>query len=339
MLGRAFDFIFTPEDRDRGVPSEELEVARREGKAVDKRWHLRKDGRLFWANGMVSALYDRAGHPDGFVKITRDLTREREAEERLRALNETLEQRVAERTAALEARSREMQARNEALRQSEARFSQAFYASPIPVCLTTVGVERFLQVNGAFTQLTGYTQEEVAGRTNHELGMWASDEDRRQLEAASQGGEGFRDLELHVRTKGGEVRDILGSGAHIQVDGEVLWLKLFYDVTERKRNEEQLYGAIQEVMSDTAWFSQQVMARLAQIRAGEHDAAPMLSLTTRERQVLGLVARGLSNAQIAEELGLAQQTVRNYIALLYDKLGVGSRAEAVVWARERGIVG
>ena len=43
--------------------------------------------------------------------------------------------------------------------------------------------------------------------------------------------------------------------------------------------------------------------------------------------------------EIAEEAGVAVQTVRNYVAAVYDKLGVHSRAEAVVWARERGIVG
>lgn len=46
-----------------------------------------------------------------------------------------------------------------------------------------------------------------------------------------------------------------------------------------------------------------------------------------------------SNNAIAHELGLATQPVRNYISNLYDKLGVHTRAEAVVWARERGIVG
>ena len=55
--------------------------------------------------------------------------------------------------------------------------------------------------------------------------------------------------------------------------------------------------------------------------------------------MLVLVAKGLSNAQIAADLGLAPQTVRNYLATLYDKVGVHSRAEVIVWARERGLVG
>ena len=54
--------------------------------------------------------------------------------------------------------------------------------------------------------------------------------------------------------------------------------------------------------------------------------------------MLELLAQGKGNDAIASELGIATQTVRNYISTLYDKLGVHSRAEAIVWARERGIV-
>ena len=49
------------------------------------------------------------------------------------------------------------------------------------------------------------------------------------------------------------------------------------------------------------------------------------------------MAKGYNNAVIAAELGLAEQTVRNYIINLHEKLGVHSRVEAVVWARERGL--
>ncbi len=113
---------------------------------------------------------------------------------------------------------------------------------------------------------------------------------------------------------------------------------MFYDVTDRKRTEAQFMQAIQEVMTDTAWFSRQVLERLAQMHVGDGAPAPVVDLSRREREVLELVARGAGNEQIARELGIVAQTVRNYISNIYDKLGVHSRAEAVVWARERGMV-
>lgn len=81
---------------------------------------------------------------------------------------------------------------------------------------------------------------------------------------------------------------------------------------------------------------------------GNHRESPMPEvrlpddiktlLTEREQRVVCLLAQGLGNDQIAVELHLAEQTVRNYVSRIYDKIGVTSRVEAVVWVRERGFV-
>lgn len=67
--------------------------------------------------------------------------------------------------------------------------------------------------------------------------------------------------------------------------------------------------------------------------------APDLAPTERELEVLGLVAAGLSNDEIARELFVSRATVKTHLAHLYDKLGVQSRTAAVAAARERGIIG
>jgi DNA-binding NarL/FixJ family response regulator len=59
-------------------------------------------------------------------------------------------------------------------------------------------------------------------------------------------------------------------------------------------------------------------------------------LTAREREVLTLLTEGLGNADIAERLSLSEKTVRNHVSNLFDKLGVWSRAQAIVFARDRG---
>jgi DNA-binding NarL/FixJ family response regulator len=66
------------------------------------------------------------------------------------------------------------------------------------------------------------------------------------------------------------------------------------------------------------------------------DQAPFAELTPRVREVLDLVAQGLSNGQIAERLFISPKTVRNHADSIFIKLDVGRRAEAIVQAREVG---
>jgi pimeloyl-ACP methyl ester carboxylesterase/DNA-binding CsgD family transcriptional regulator len=68
--------------------------------------------------------------------------------------------------------------------------------------------------------------------------------------------------------------------------------------------------------------------------AGEHDA--FAALSGREREILVLVSEGLSNAEIAERLSISDKTVRNHVSNLFDKLGVWTRAQAIVFARDHG---
>jgi len=88
VIGKHFAIIYPEEDLRRGKPAWELEVASRTGRFEDHGWRVRKDGTRFWANVIVTALHDGDGRPCGFGKVTRDITRQREAEEALRASEE-----------------------------------------------------------------------------------------------------------------------------------------------------------------------------------------------------------------------------------------------------------
>ena len=65
--------------------------------------------------------------------------------------------------------------------------------------------------------------------------------------------------------------------------------------------------------------------------------ASFSGLTSREGEILERISRGLDNAQIAAQLGLSEKTVRNHITHIFDKLGVQTRAQAIVLVRDRGL--
>lgn len=69
---------------------------------------------------------------------------------------------------------------------------------------------------------------------------------------------------------------------------------------------------------------------------GQPEDPAFAALTHREREVLALIAQGLGNAGIAERLSISEKTVRNHVSNLFDKLGVWTRAQAIVFAHERG---
>jgi PAS domain S-box-containing protein len=82
IIGKHFSAFYPAADVARGKPAWELEVAKAEGRFEDEGWRVRKDGSLFWANVIITALRNPDGVLIGFAKVTRDLTERRAAEER-----------------------------------------------------------------------------------------------------------------------------------------------------------------------------------------------------------------------------------------------------------------
>jgi len=102
----------------------------------------------------------------------------------------------------------------------------------------------------------------------------------------------------------------------------------------------ELTRAIRAVASGEAIFGPDVARRLMAYFAGAPVRAPAFpELSERELEVLELIARGMSNQQIVDRLGISPKTVRNHISNIFSKLQVRDRAEAVVRAREAGMGG
>lgn len=89
--------------------------------------------------------------------------------------------------------------------------------------------------------------------------------------------------------------------------------------------------------NEPAWdrFCSEVLKFMGVAAAGGEDTA-FSALSPREREVLALITQGFGNAQIADRLTISEKTVRNHVSKVFDKLGVWTRAQAIVFARDRG---
>jgi PAS domain S-box-containing protein len=93
IVGRHFSTFYPREAIDSDHPAKELAEAIREGRYEEEGWRLRKDGSRFWANVVITPLYDAAGNHRGFAKVTRDMTDRRRFEEELREAQAEIERR------------------------------------------------------------------------------------------------------------------------------------------------------------------------------------------------------------------------------------------------------
>ncbi|MCB2189377.1 MAG: PAS domain S-box protein, partial [Deltaproteobacteria bacterium] len=123
-------------------------------------------------------------------------------------------------------------------KQLQEKFTRAFRSSPVWVSIATQHEGRFLEVNDAFTALTGYTREEALGRTSRDLGLWTEAPFPRQkiVEAFDRDG-CIRNLEMPMRFKDGKVHHMLWSADPFIFDGQDCVISVQVDITALKEAE------------------------------------------------------------------------------------------------------
>ncbi len=232
IIGQHFSRFYPQDAIDRAWPAHELTVAKAEGRFEDEGWRIRKDGRPFWANVVITALYDDSGDFRGFSKITRDLTERKRSEDNARRLvEEAAARRVAEENARL-------------IRQERERLHVTL-ASIGDAVISTDAEGRVDFLNPVAERLIGWTTEEAAGCALHDVFVIINEKTRQPVENPAD--RVLREgvvvgLANHtiLIAKDGAERPIDDSAAPIRdaqgnIVGSVL---VFRDITERKRAEQ-----------------------------------------------------------------------------------------------------
>jgi|GEM_PF-1335055 len=128
----------------------------------------------------------------------------------------------------------------EALRASEDKFSKAFKTSPDSISINRLSDGKYIEVGGSFTSSTGYTWEEVKGKTSNDITIWANEEERQKfLNELREKGE-VKNHEAKFRLKNGLYRTGLISAKLLTINGEDCLISMTRDITERIKAEQAL---------------------------------------------------------------------------------------------------
>ena len=136
---------------------------------------------------------------------------------------------------------------SEALHLSDDRFTKAFQTSPYAITFTRAEDGAFVEVNEAFSSMTGFTREEAVTGSSVGLNLWVNEEDRHRVVAALRAGQAVAGKEYQFRTKSGEVITGLFSAQMIQASRELCILSSINDITDLKRAEHERERAVEDL--------------------------------------------------------------------------------------------
>ncbi|MGB8645125.1 MAG: PAS domain S-box protein [Anaerolineae bacterium] len=177
----------------------------------------RKDGSVLWTQVSGTPILDQDNRFCGSFAMFSDITEHKQAEE--------------------------------AMQQSERRFSQVFHFSPIATSITAMEDGYFVDVNESWLRLFGYTRSEVIGNTAFRLNLWAHPEERGEMIRRLVANGEVRGSEYVFQTKEGQTREILLFAQVIELNDQQYNLSQVYDITERKRAEAVQRQSAEEIAS------------------------------------------------------------------------------------------
>lgn len=232
IIGKSYKTFYTKEDKIDSVPDKILHEAEEKGRASYEGWRVKKDGTRFWGSITITALHNEHGMVAGFLKVTRDLTERKIAEDQLGNYLEELRQK------------------NEALKKSEERYHKMVSEVKDYAIILLDKEGRVLDWNKGAEKLKGYTSKEIIGKS---FRMFYPKEDK--------------EAKLPERLLGEAVRkgSVLHEGWRVRKDGIRFWgsvaitalrgdddeiigfSKVTRDLTKKKAAEDQLNILMEEL--------------------------------------------------------------------------------------------
>lgn len=227
-----------------------------------------------------------------------------------------------------------------ALVQRGERFCKAFRLAPVAMVISSLMEFRILDANDAFVAEFGHGRSDAVGRTKEELSLWTDTQSREAVERFVRETGRVQAHQLRLRSCDGSVASYRLSSETMSVVGGDCVLTVIQNVDEDRRQQRQVIAAVEAVLQDTSWLGQKLLEKMKSVGFGDY-AAPetaTVSLSPRQREILTLVAKGQSDMDIAAHFEITRSTVRNHLHAIYAALDLHNRSDAIIWAREHGLV-
>ncbi|MDF2437147.1 MAG: sensor signal transduction histidine kinase [Bacteroidota bacterium] len=213
VLGKHISIFYNAEELERGEPEYNLSMARKLGRFETEGWRVRKDGTEFWADVVLTTMYDSNKNVIGFVKVTRDITERKKNEERLK--------------------------------QSEAQLQSIIKHAPDAVIVMD-SESRIIEWNPKAEMIFGWSAEEIVGQPLHEFIIPEKHrkEHPKGLTHFLEAGESpalNKTIEIEALNKSGKEFSVsLSISSPITVNGQYIFIGFMKDITERKMAEAML---------------------------------------------------------------------------------------------------
>jgi PAS domain S-box-containing protein len=286
MIGRQIIELVAPESRELV-----MEAIRAGRETIYVHQLLRKDGSIFFAEAQAKMV--RIGNRTLRMTALRDVTERKNAEQ--------------------------------ALRESEEKFSKAFQSNPNGICITEIETGRYIAVNESFCRLFGYSHEEMIGRSSLELGIWKNAADRERLIQPLRDGRPVRDFQMQARDRRNETKIIMVSAELVELGGKQCLVSMLHDITSRVRAETESAGAQAREAQARAEYTFQLIAsqeaERTRIARELHDSLGQNLLLIKNRAQLEL-AKAKLPGDLREELqsvsNLASQAIAEVRHIAHD---------------------
>ena len=287
ILGKHFSCFYIPEDRKTGKPSRELQESLSEGRFEEQAQRVRKDGSAFWANVVITPMYDDTGKLRGFSKVARDITERKRAEDALReslATSETALKELAD---------------------------QKFALDQHAIVAVTDVQGTITYVNDKFCTISQYSENELIGQ-NHRI-----------LNSGHHPKEFFQQM-YHSVANGkvwhGEIKNRAKDGSIYWVDTTIVptlsvegkprqYIAIRADITERKRAADALaeqtkeLSRSQQALEAQSFMLQSVLDNMAEGLVAADEHGKFLIWNRAAERIVGYGPADISTSEWSEHYG------------------------------------